>query len=104
MWGKVEGRDQIDVEGMLRLELEHDVGESPDVHFDAVSFVGYAMVLTKNAAKGTPREENGSGPLVSRDGRFLPKVKRRAGYAKRGVRAAPASLAGVAAGAASSRT
>ena len=62
---KVAGRDEVDVERALGLELEHHLGKACDAHVNAEVAGADLRVLAEDAAQGTTGEEDGAAARLT---------------------------------------
>ena len=74
---------EIDIEGALILEFQHDLGESLGRNIDAEVSRRNLVILAIDAFERTSAEEHGARTRLARDGRLLPKMQRRTGKPQR---------------------
>ena len=96
--GIVRRRDEIDVEGTLLLELQHDLDQTLWLDLKPEIPGRNLMVLAKDAFKGAPAKKDGARPRLAGNGRLLPHVKGGASHAQGTVGTADPSPAGGAIG------
>ena len=69
------GCDQIDIFGVLLLELQEDLGESGRLDLRAVHSLRDRVILAVYAAHIAAGEENGAAPPAAGDHRLLVKIE-----------------------------
>ena len=89
--GIVRRRDEIDIEGALVLELQHDLHQTLRLDLEAEVPRRNLMVLAKDAFEGATAKENGARSCLAGNGRLFPHVQSGASHTQGVIGAANAS-------------
>ena len=84
-------RDEIDIEGTLVLELQHDLHQTLRLDLEAEVPRRNLMVLAKDTFKGASAKENGARSRLAGNGRLFPHMQGGASHAQGVIGAANAS-------------